>query len=571
MAFLPPILFPPWAPDLSPIVGVAQVVSGCVPMRGGWSPFKVAQSFSDALGERCRGMKFARMADGSVKIFAASATRLYLLDNTDNSWDDVSKGGAAYPDLVTTDNWQIEQYNDLVIAVQQNTAPQVFDLSSSTEFADLGGSPPFASHIAIINRFIVLTGLLSEPRRVQWCDLDAPTTWTAGVGLADFEDLPDGGSCLSVAGGDAFGVVFQDESWRTLTYMPGSPLVFAINRVSKTDPMYARYSAITAGGRVFFCGAQGFKMIQPGGPSEPIGKDQVDETFFKDVDSSQLRLVIGSPDPTSTRVYWAYKSIAGNDELFDKILCYDWSLKRWGFIPQSGEYLAPLQKSGLTLEQLDAIAPTPLPITGAADNGAGLIRLELAGGLSNADFDIVGQNFIVVQGVVGTVEANGNWAFTVIDSTHIDLVGSAFANAYVSGGAIGGALDALPFSLDSLSTASLAALGICDENHKIGFFSGDNREAIIETAEQNANGQTLFVSGGRPITDAAGAMMSVGGRMTAQAAVSYSPEKTIDANTGFAPALVETRYPRLRLRIPEGEQWTFANGIEPEMGMAGDR
>jgi hypothetical protein len=39
-----------------------------------------------------------------------------------------------------------------------------------------------------------------------------------------------------------------------------------------------------------------------------------------------------------------------------------------------------------------------------------------------------------VSGVTGTVEANGAWTITVIDATHIELQGSVFAVAYVSGG-----------------------------------------------------------------------------------------------------------------------------------------
>ena len=40
----------------------------------------------------------------------------------------------------------------------------------------------------------------------------------------------------------------------------------------------------------------------------------------------------------------------------------------------------------------------------------------------------------MVYGVVGTTEANAAWPFTIIDATHIDLVGSAFVNPYSSGG-----------------------------------------------------------------------------------------------------------------------------------------
>jgi len=67
-------------------------------------------------------------------------------------------------------------------------------------------------------------------------------------------------------------------------------------------------------------------------------------------------------------------------------------------------------------------------ITGAADNGAGLIRITAtAHGFSTG-------NTVTISGVVGTVEANGTWTITAIAANTFDLQGSAFAVAYVSGG-----------------------------------------------------------------------------------------------------------------------------------------
>lgn len=71
-------------------------------------------------------------------------------------------------------------------------------------------------------------------------------------------------------------------------------------------------------------------------------------------------------------------------------------------------------------------------ITGAANNGSGLIRLAMA---STASFTTGDQ--VYVQSVNGTYEANGVWIITVVDGTHIDLQGSTFTHAYTSGGVIG--------------------------------------------------------------------------------------------------------------------------------------
>ena len=91
----------------------------------------------------CRGYFYARKTDGSIAVFAATANRLFQLRATDLDWTDIS--ASDYAPLPTSYHWQFAQFGNLVIAVQPNLAPQVFDLSSSSAFAALGGSPPNAA------------------------------------------------------------------------------------------------------------------------------------------------------------------------------------------------------------------------------------------------------------------------------------------------------------------------------------------------------------------------------------------------------------------------------------------
>lgn len=102
---------------------------------------------------------------------------------------------------------------------------------------------------------------------------------------------------------------------------------------------------------------------------------------------------------------------------------------------QSGSGLAPRNipfqfsiNQGYALEFGDNVITTA--VTGAASNGGpGLIRLAVA-----STRGIWSGSTMIVSGVTGTTEANGTWVVTVIDGTHIDLVGSVFTNAYASGG-----------------------------------------------------------------------------------------------------------------------------------------
>lgn len=64
-------------------------------------------------------------------------------------------------------------------------------------------------------------------------------------------------------------------------------------------------------------------------------------------------------------------------------------------------------------------------------SAAGLVKVTTGAvhGLESGDI-------VQLSGTVGTVEANGQWVVTVIDTTHFTLNSSTFANAYVSGGTV---------------------------------------------------------------------------------------------------------------------------------------
>lgn len=804
------IKFGEWMPDISDLNTQASAnIQNVVPRGDGYGPFQDFVTFTQTLPGPCRGYFFARNSDGSITIFAATATDLYELSNTDFSWGKVSKGGSSYSPIPNTGNWQFVQFNTLVIAVQINTVPQIFTLGSSSAFSDLGGSPPQCSFIAIINRFLVVGGISGFPYRVQWSGLNAPTTWDNVTAQSNFQDLADSGRVVGLAGGDQFGVIFQDQAIRSMIFAPGSAVVFDILKLANNDGLLAPLAAVNAGDNVFYVSPQGFKVIAPGGYPEPIGKEKVDRTFFADLDQSNLQLLIGATDPTTTRVYFAYKSNAGQAGLFDKIMVYDRVLNRWGRVAMSGQFLTSLSKPGLSLEALDAISPGIITVSGAANNGSGAVRLTLnsltagtvtsptqastplvknigsnvvtsatsqntvtltttkaipkgativvavcdevggsqgfstggavsdgtnsytqivsghlggnptaaiaalfsvtlgaalasgstiiytsPGTAANNDLEIVGlyvlgaqsgidasvtasafnsqvvksisvasglpslanelligvalgfpimnvnpskgwstsplstinavaspnqrgitanwigasgaetfapippassfgnwaafvigfkpvqvavniaaENTVTVYGVTGTTEANGTYEFTVVDPTHIDLIGPTFTNAYVSGGQIGGALDQLGFSLDSVSLAALVQLSMIGPANSAGFFTGPNLEGTMETPEEDGEGKRLFISQIRPMTDCPAAAVSIAVRDTAQATSVYTSETAVN-DIGLCPIQgggIDTRYARVKLRAPYGSVWTYAMGVEPDFRVTGSR
>ena len=377
---MPLVPFGAYTPDVTDYEGQStRNILNVVPQGDGYGPFKSSVSISGALPGTCRGAFYALKTAGNVAIFAATSDKLFLLDNTTYNWNDVSKTG-GYVALNPNAQWQFVQFNNLVVAVQANAPPQVFDVTSSTEFQDLDGSPPYAAYASVVGRFIVLSGLPDTPTRIQWSGLNsinAADSWTPGVNSSDYQDLPDGGGVRGVAGGE-FGTIFQEQAIRRMVYLPGSPLVFQIERVAQDHGLYAPYSVVRAGETILFHSTKGFYRIDPGGLPVQIGKERVDRTLLGNIDKSMLRLFMGASDPRSTRVFWAFKSVNGNINRYDTLLGYDKALDRFFRLAADGEYLLGAAQSGITLEGLDALYSSLDAIPGSLDDFVGADTPEIS-------------------------------------------------------------------------------------------------------------------------------------------------------------------------------------------------
>lgn len=321
---------------------------------------------------------------GSLPTGLAVGTVYYVINAATNTFNvATSAGGSAvntssagsgthsmtyfYSNLSASDNWQFAQFGNLVIAVQANIAPQVYNLATSTAFADLAGSPPQARYISIVGRFVVLSGLVNTPYRIQWSGLGNAEQWTSGTNSSDNQDMPDGGIVRGVAGGE-YGVILQDSVVRRMTYAPGSPVIFQIERIAEDHGLLGSYSLVRSGARVFYFSSQGFKTIGASGLPTGIGQEKVDRATLAALDTANMQLFIGAADPRSNRVFWAYKSGSGSATAFNTVLCFDYAINRFSPIDVSGEYLGSISQPGVTLENLDSISSSIDALSGSLDS-----------------------------------------------------------------------------------------------------------------------------------------------------------------------------------------------------------
>ncbi len=327
-----------------------------LPQGDGYGPFPSLSVYLEALPDVCRGYFFAFTQQASVLVFAATATDLYILNNTTLQWSKISKGGTSYSTIAANEIWQFEQYNNYVIAVHSGVNPQYFNVSTSTEFGDLPGNPPRASYIWVTNTFVVLGGLADYPFRVQWSGLGDPTQWTPGVNSSGLQDLADGGTVRGGIGGD-FSYIFQDLAIRAMVYAPGSDIIFDISRISKGLGLLAPYSIIADSSNIYFYSNKGF-MRMSSGEMAPIGAERVDRTFRENYDATAPNLMQGVSVSDASILMWTCKTNQNSNACFDFVLVYHVVLDRWTLVNFEGQMIASVAQPGITLDALDDVAPS---------------------------------------------------------------------------------------------------------------------------------------------------------------------------------------------------------------------
>lgn len=459
-----------------------------IPSNGFLRPFASLSAYSDALTARAQGGISGRDTTGNVYTFAGDVTKLYKLSG--DTWGDVSRlaGGAyATPDGA---QWEFLPWSDdILIAINGVDVPQKIDPQTGTNFAALGGSPPAASHGAIVRSFVFLANWASNENRVQWSAIDNAEEYnTDGTNQSDQEFLVSGGPVMRVFGGEV-GIVMSQSSIHRFAYV-GSPVIFQKDEIAPGIGLLASGAAAQWGNLIFFLGPNSFYRMDQFGVPVPIGESKWNKTFFADVDEAYLGRISSAIDPINTVWMMIYASVNSPNGTPDKAFLYNWTTDDCSFVEVDTEFVLTAYTAGTGLDDL------------TTDTGL--------------------------------------------------------------------ALDDLPFSLDSrVWQGGQQILGAFDPSHQIGFFSGTNLEAEIETAERDSDGRRIFVSGARPLCDASDAEIAIRTREFQHSTPGAGTYSAIGPD-GLCPQHTEGRFLRAKLRIPAGSSWTKAQGIEAYVSPTGE-
>lgn len=338
--------FAEFRPDAASVdTGFSENIRNVYPTSIGYAPMGGQTAYSGALAGPIRGFTYVQLADGSIKVFAATATKLYQLAS-DLTWTDVSLGGGTYSGPGADENWSFAQFGSYLYATNVNDTLQRIDVEGGTAFANVSGSPPQGRYLAVVESYLVIGNLASDQLAIAWCDTNDPTNWSTGN--SDVQSFPDGGPVMGVLG--AAKRVIQQSTERLMIHQPGSAFVFQFEKVANARGTVAPGSIIEVGSSYAYLAEDGFYF-----DGQPIGKEKVDRYFFGLANSARIFAVVGGFDPLRRLFRWAFHT--GDSVAFDWQLVYSPATERWAPVVDDVTWLGNAATPGITLEGLDALYP----------------------------------------------------------------------------------------------------------------------------------------------------------------------------------------------------------------------
>jgi hypothetical protein len=599
------IQFKDWLPDQPSILDTVSQANNVIPLSIGYGPFKTAVDYSASASENLTNV-FAAKVDNDVSIFAGGLTKLYKLDSSDLSLDDVSKVG-GYTGI---NRWQFIQFGTYALATNGSEKIQYYDVNASSVFADLAAAAPVAKYITAVRDFVVGAniGAGTYPARVQWSDINDPTDWTPGAASqSDYQELPDGGDITGITGGE-FGIVFLEKAIVRMSYI-GSPLFFQFDTISRNVGCVEGGSVAQYGGITYFLSDDGFYSCD-GQNIIGIGAEKVDRYFYANANIGDIDSISAAVDPERNLIIWNYTNVSGSRSL----LIYNFETKKWCEADTDVDVLSTLATSGTSLEALDTAynitagsfvatksytirslgtktgtysrtgTTVTVTITAHGFSTGNVLAIDFTSGTAldgNYTITSTGANTFTLTTVAsgstsGNVEASTS--FTNIGAV-ANTVGVLFTATGVGSGT-GVAID-MAASAAALKTIDTLVTTLDDRLYKGGkFLFGGVRDAKIITftgTNATANIITNDLEYGynsvltliRPSVDNGSASVSVASRRMLDDTITYGSSVTASQEDRCSVRSAG-RYHRISL-TPTGANWSSAIGIDLDYSQQGNR
>jgi len=316
---------------------------------GGWQPFK-----SGFCANPIRGAHAWEANDGTAYFAAGSYNELTAMTGAGTAYDitpatmstgredaaqNLGFGGGFYgtgffgtqrPSTGTyseATSWSLDNFGQYLVGVHYDTGTLVeWQLSPSAIAVPVSNAPTNNLGLVVTEeRFIFLLGAGGDPRKVQWCDKEANTTWTpAATNEAGDITLQTSGQIMQGLKTRGQTLIITDTDAFSAKYI-GPPYVYGFDRVGTSCGAVSRMSAVDTDMGVFWMGQKGFFRFD--GNTVQEMPCEVYDYIFDDINVNQQSKIWALSNTEFSEVWWFYPS--SNSLEIDRYVAFDLLENHW--------------------------------------------------------------------------------------------------------------------------------------------------------------------------------------------------------------------------------------------------
>jgi hypothetical protein len=626
-----------YRPDVSDLRGNnTRVIENVIPRGDGYGPVSDITSYTDALPAACRGaFRAINSGDGSIFIFAGTATGLYLMSNSDQSWLQVSKTDGSDISLgALTSIGNMTGGGGLATVFDGDTTE---DFATSATRSGSGNyvGKTMASPTVIHSAVVYGTndqGFISGSNPSVTLDLygkqgTAPANATDGtiIGTVTFTDTADESAGRSITSTSA---VMWDHVWVTQNANLNTGIAELTLRGATTY-------AVPSNGIWQFAQYDDFVVAVQGGNAPQVYEMGAD-TFFADLAGSPPTaehvtvvnefLLLSGIVSNRGRVQWSARSditgwTAGTDESdfqdlpdggdvgpvaggeHSAILLQDFAMRRMTYQPgnpvifsfdrisedigitapysvvKAGQRIFFISNAGFQ-QSIDGAVPVPIGkerVDNTFIDEWDSDNAQLTFGFPDPRGTRVYWAYKTSSGADGLFDKILAYDWLLDRWSPITSISGEFVTAVAQVGQTLEGLDSLGFTLDTLPI-SLDAFP-ASFGKEIGIFNSSHELGFLRGSALEATFETA--EQGEPTKQSfisGQRPITDASDVYGQVSARQTPGSARTWNTeaavdsaGLIPARVDTRYYRCRNRIPAGTVWTYSAGTEPQVIETGNR
>ena len=224
-------------------------------------------------------------------------------------------------------SWSLDNFGEYLVGVHYDTGTLVeWQLGSSAVAAPVTNAP--LNNLGLVvteERFIFLLGAGGDPRKVQWCDFEDNTLWTAAsTNQAGSQILQTSGQLMQGVKTRGQTLLITDTSAFTARYV-GPPYIYQFDRVGTSCGAVSRMSAVDSDMGTFWMGQKGFFVFDGNTVKElPC---EVHDYIFDDINVNQQSKIWGFSNTEFSEIWWFYPS--ANSLEIDRYVAYDLLEGHW--------------------------------------------------------------------------------------------------------------------------------------------------------------------------------------------------------------------------------------------------